>query len=536
MSSEEDYTDDDFEEDFEDLTKTGVPATASAVEESTDNFLDGSVNNGRQLMDSSNETKLNSLEKFDQNVKKNSDKAVISNDAIKVSPMSRQKRWSEICKASQGKANTVEVPAIAKPERNKSLAVKEHKRKIEAQNRERRKELISQSHALSRKVSSTVSNGGNRGISKVAAKKNRQKRKRHRQKIIQKIKGRSKTNPLSYGRMNSKQSQSLKSFLSMKASPSLPSFNYCREKAQNTNIPSAVSPNVLQSPFINKFRQKNSIMDEIPKAVWQIHAKLNEKEMRLKAKERALQACEDALIAREKAITIRENAIDEKVLKFGLHDYDPKLSVTKNDGCMEQRSKRGEHLLPSFAANTQCPKDSSDTEADVETTAACESQDAKQNSCAPESNSQSSNVILPGNGISATDPESMSSQLLHLFDNSKKQDWHKSNFGLSTVHKHADLHKGMNQNTISVYAAGDKDSLERTFEQSNSKRKACNEKAFVLPQVKDCLPVKSRNCIKKNGQKKRSRGKDISRRHLRGSKQKFSGLYSVGRPSLSNFI
>ena len=38
MSSDEDYSDDDFEEDFDDLTKTGVPATASAVEESTDDI------------------------------------------------------------------------------------------------------------------------------------------------------------------------------------------------------------------------------------------------------------------------------------------------------------------------------------------------------------------------------------------------------------------------------------------------------------------------------------------------------------------
>ena len=179
-------------------------------------------------------------------------------------------------------------------------------------------------------------------------------------------------------------------------------------------------------------------MDEIPKAVWQIHAKLNEKEMRLKAKERALQACEDALIAREKAITIRENAIDEKVLKFGLHEYDPKLSSAKNGGGnIDQRSKRSDHLLPSFAANTQCPKDSSDTELEVEAAAACENQEAKENDCAPESNIRSLNEVLPEKHISITDPESMSSQLLHLFDNLDKVGAQKNSCGISLVRKHA---------------------------------------------------------------------------------------------------
>ena len=207
MSSDEDYSDDDFEEDFDDLTKTGVPATASAVEESTDD-LDGSVNCG--LTDSC--CKLNTPEKDYQSAKVKFDENVFSKDNTKASPMSRQKRWSEICKASNGAANTVEVPAIAKPKINKSLAVKEHKRKIETQNRERRKALLSQSHALAKKGPSTASNVENRSISKVAAKKKKQKRKRHRQKVIQKIKSRNISNPLSYGRMNSQQSRSLKSF------------------------------------------------------------------------------------------------------------------------------------------------------------------------------------------------------------------------------------------------------------------------------------------------------------------------------------
>ena len=185
-------------------------------------------------------------------------------------------------------------------------------------------------------------------------------------------------NPLSYGRMTSQQSRSLKSFLSMKASPSLPSYNYRHEKAQNTNI----SPNVLLSPFISKFRPRNSIMDEIPKAVWQIHAKLNEKEMRLKSKERALQACEDALIAREKAITT-ENAIDEKVLKFGLHGYDPKLSSAKMVVNIDQRSKRVTTFL--LLQQIHNVKDFSDTELEVEAAAVCENQEAKENDCAPES-------------------------------------------------------------------------------------------------------------------------------------------------------
>ena len=527
MSSDEDYSDDDFEEDFDDLTKTGVPATASAVEESTDD-LDGSVNCG--LTDSC--CKLNTPEKDDQSAKAKFDENVFSKDTTKASPMSRQKRWSEICKASNGAANTVEVPAIAKPKINKSLAVKEHKRKIEAQNRERRKILLSQSHALAKKGPSTASNVENRSISKVAAKKKRQKRKRHRQKVIQKIKSRNISNPLSYGRMTSQQSRSLKSFLSMKASPSLPSYNYRHEKAQNTNI----SPNVLPSPFISKFRPRNSIMDEIPKAVWQIHAKLNEKEMRLKAKERALQACEDALIAREKAITIRENAIDEKVLKFGLHEYDPKLSSAKNGGeNIDQRSKRSDHLLPSFAANTQCPKDSSDTESEVEASAACENQEAKENDCAPESNIRSLNEVLPENHISISDPESMSSQLLHLFDNSNKVGAQKNSCGISLVRKHGNLRNHENEITIPVHATSDEDSLERTVGQSNSEKKAWSEKAFLLPQVKDYRATKSRNYVKKE-KKRRPRGKDTSRGHLRSNKQKFSGLYSVGRPSLSNFM
>ena len=63
MSSDDDYSDDDFEEDFDDLTKTGVPATASAVEESTDD-LDGSVNCG--LTDSC--CKLNTPEKDDHDL------------------------------------------------------------------------------------------------------------------------------------------------------------------------------------------------------------------------------------------------------------------------------------------------------------------------------------------------------------------------------------------------------------------------------------------------------------------------------------
>ena len=73
MSSDEDYSDDDFEEDFDDLTKTGVPATASAVEESTDD-LDGSVNCG--LTDSC--CKLNTPEKDDQSAKAKFDENVFS--------------------------------------------------------------------------------------------------------------------------------------------------------------------------------------------------------------------------------------------------------------------------------------------------------------------------------------------------------------------------------------------------------------------------------------------------------------------------
>ena len=276
-------------------------------------------------------------------------------------------------------------------------------------------------------------------------------------------------------------------------------------------------------------------MDEIPKAVWQIHAKLNEKEMKLKAKERALQACEDALIAREKAITIRENAIDEKVLKFGLHEYDPKLSSAKNGGeNIDQRSKRSDHLLPSFAANTQCPKDSSDTELEVEASAVCENQEAKENDCAPESNIRSLNEVLPEKHISITDPESMSSQLLHLFDNSNKVGAQKNSCGISLVRKHGNMRNHENQITIPVHATSDEDSLERTVGQSKSKQKACSEKAFLLPQVKDHRAAKSKNYVQ--NEKRRSRGKDISRGHLRSNKQKFSGLYSVGRPSLSNFM
>ena len=98
MSSDEDYSDDDFEEDFDDLTKTGVLATASAVEESTDDVLDGSVNCG--LTDSCCE--LKTPEKDYQSTKVKFDEDVISKDTTKASPMSRQKRWSEICKASNG--------------------------------------------------------------------------------------------------------------------------------------------------------------------------------------------------------------------------------------------------------------------------------------------------------------------------------------------------------------------------------------------------------------------------------------------------
>ena len=98
----------------------------------------------------------------------------------------------------------------------------------------------------------------------------------------------------------------------MKASPSLPTFNLPKHQVKKNNI--ATYASAVPSPIRAKTMPSPSIMTAIPNAVWQIHAKLNKKELHLKAKERALQACEDALVAREKAITIRENAIEQKIL------------------------------------------------------------------------------------------------------------------------------------------------------------------------------------------------------------------------------
>ena len=106
MSSDENYSEDDFEDDFEDLTETGTPANADELEETAEDMLEDS----NQLNDATtkNENVVHVCadgggEITSTVVQQPTDPLQLT--TVTKSPMSRQKRWSDVCNASNNDKN-----------------------------------------------------------------------------------------------------------------------------------------------------------------------------------------------------------------------------------------------------------------------------------------------------------------------------------------------------------------------------------------------------------------------------------------------
>ena len=655
MSSDENYSEDDFEDDFEDLTETGTPANADELEETAEDMLEDS----NQLNDATtkNENVVHVCadgggEITSTVVQQPTDPLQLN--TVTKSPMSRQKRWSDVCNASNNDKNDINnasipkisiPPPLPKNNDNTSLAIKEHRKKIESENKKKRNKLKSTyeknvknkvDHVVKlqitprtasenyrmpyannlkknqkKKVNSIIKNQVHnqkknkhsnindtstqspsierekqrhlKKISKVAEKKRKEKRKKQRKKLIDRIKNRNRLNhPSSYGRGNNKSrngSVSLKAFLAMKASPSLPTFNLPKHQVKKNNI--ATYASAVPSPIRAKTMPSPSIMTAIPNAVWQIHAKLNKKELHLKAKERALQACEDALVAREKAITIRENAIEQKILNLGLHEYDPEnidsnAQSSKNSYNFGNKQKVKGNLLPSFASNTRCPRslgidDNESTDVKNE----CISSDDDTDTTNAHINEKNDYIETEPceNNTKNMEPESMSSQLLNLFKGATKakkdngrndcQEWCDT-VGKTAYFKKNDNNLGYLSNNNdpttpstpydnNVVIGDDDDSLERIQTNDGGTDRINNSENIIPPNgFLPSLNKKKHTIEKRKKLKKLCRSKKITNRnglkgsatnispkyyHNRSNNRKiYSGLYSVARPSISKFL
>jgi hypothetical protein len=567
MSSCDNYSEDDFEDDFEDLTETGTPATLDELQEAADDatFLEHSASVATE------DKKVSRTEKNDDYQVEESPVHILNQVqyVTEDEPMSRQKRWSEICKASDCVTTTTtknnnDGAKIVAPRQirkrnktDKSLAVKQQREKKIHDSRDRHKKFAdregkikycsSANKSFNRtkedssrektfaktKLDKSKLNASNtenlfekirhqkkqnKSISKVAEIRKKEKRRKHRKKIVNRIKKRNRLNhPASYGHNNKIQNESLslKKFLAMKPSPALPTFKYSQPQLQNNTPVSYVSS--LPSPIRIKKQPSPSIMSAIPKAIREIHAKLSEKDLHLKAKERALHACENALIARENAITIRENAIEQKILRLGLHEYDPK---NFNENVHGENKTIRSNLLPSFAANTRCPRNNV---YDEESATNISHKNSDRNSCCTINNKaenhESSSCCkrnIEVDSENMTDPESMSSQLLHLFKVEGAETKEKlkattdANHICDDVSPATPLTKGV-KNIVN----DNSNNYNKTFLPVLNEKNQFNN-----------LKKQKRNVILKEKLR-------ISRKN---KGKKYSGLYSVGRPSLSNFI
>eukprot|EP00943_MAST-04B_sp_MAST-4B-sp1_P000308 g308.t1 len=109
MSSCENYSEDDFEDDFEDLTEAGTPATLGELQEIADDitFLGLSV--------ATKDKEDSRIENKDHHDDEETSVQVLNqpHDVTEEEPMSRQKRWSEICKVSDYATTTTTKNNIA---------------------------------------------------------------------------------------------------------------------------------------------------------------------------------------------------------------------------------------------------------------------------------------------------------------------------------------------------------------------------------------------------------------------------------------
>ena len=442
MSSDECYSDEDFEDDFEDLTE--VSPSKEPLEESSDSVLGTSLplppplpladNNEGHIQ---NET----IETGKESPKKTSEDDDGDDAQWALDPDSRQKMWQSIMEggAKEESITPKDEKQILKPERanagkdSKPKQTMQHgkpkvfdaptlifppkpnitvprknwrnfgakrlsKRSLDPQQIEDPQE-DGKSRRSSRKGKKKL-----RGNSKsVVAKRNKKKKQLKSATAmrppsfsnrVSRFPSKPAQNKRTFPSLPSSKSPSLRQFLSMKASPSLPSIG------ASIGGPKAYG------------EARNSLegfQNAIPDSVRRMHAAVKDKEQRLGAKERALQACEQALLAREKTLAIREASLSRKLTILGISS-----DSLKADGADQ---------LPKFAQNTIAPASPNNNEEDqrYDRGASFGNADKRQKvtvniveSTAEQENEFSREIEFSDPRENKLDPESMSSQLLQL--------------------------------------------------------------------------------------------------------------------------
>ena len=223
----------------------------------------------------------------------------------------------------------------------------------------------------------------------VVANRNKMRKKLRYREVVKKRKNSVPSNPArnSFPQIgnNSSSHPQLHNFLSKRSQPS-PSLSslHLSNNGSTKSMQSPISPikNITSTSSMGQSGCNNIISD----AVRRVHSAVNEKERKLVAKERALYACEEALVAREAAVAARELALSRKLEQYGFKDDTERIGIN-----LTASKTAGTLMVP----NNNGLDDSSEDES---------------------SNKCDGGVSEP----TLIDPESLSSKLLHFQSSSNR--------------------------------------------------------------------------------------------------------------------